>query len=126
MTALYQISLYDKTKMNYDIDKVIDELLEIDSDFVRNTVHEILDNTDKIDKLANEYLKDWNIERLGKTDQAILRLGIYELEFTDTPDIVCINEAIELSKKFSDDSVRKMINSVLDKIYNIRLDNNAE
>lgn len=126
MTALYQISLYDKSKMNYDIDNVIDELLEIDSDFVRNTVHEILDNIDKIDKLANEYLKDWNIERLGKTDQAILRLGIYELEFTDTPDIVCINEAIELSKKFSDDSVRKMINSVLDKIYNIRLDNNAE
>lgn len=126
MTALYQISLYDKSKMNYDIDEVIDELLEIDSDFVRNTVHGILDNIDKIDEMANTYLKDWNIERLGKTDQAILRLGIYELEFTDTPDIVCINEAIELSKKFSDDSVRKMINSVLDKIYNIRLDNNAE
>lgn len=126
MTALYQISLYEKTKMNYDIDEVIKELVEIDNEFIKETVHGVIDNVKKIDELANKYLKDWDIERLGKTDQAILRLGIYELEFTDTPDIVCINEAIELSKKFSDDNVRKMINSVLDKIYNVRLDNNAE
>lgn len=126
MTSLYQISLYEKTNMDYDIDEVIKELVEIDNEFIKETVHGVIDNVKKIDELANKYLKDWDIERLGKTDQAILRLGIYELEFTDTPDIVCINEAIELSKKFSDDNVRKMINSVLDKIYNVRLDNNAE
>lgn len=126
MTSLYQISLYEKTNMDYDIDEVIKELVEIDNEFIKETVHGVIDNVRKIDELANKYLKDWDIERLGKTDQAILRLGIYELEFTDTPDIVCINEAIELSKKFSDDNVRKMINSVLDKIYNVRLDNNAE
>lgn len=126
MTALYQISLYEKTKMPYNIDDVIGELVEIDNDFIKNTVHGVLENISEIDSLANKYLTDWDIERLGKTDQAILRLGIYELNFTDTPDIVCINEAIDLSKKFSDDNVRKMINSVLDKIYNARLDKNAE
>lgn len=126
MTALYQISLYEKTKMPYNIDDVIGELVEIDNDFIKNTVHGVLENINEIDSLANKYLTDWDIERLGKTDQAILRLGIYELNFTDTPDIVCINEAIDLSKKFSDDNVRKMINSVLDKIYNARLDKNAE
>lgn len=126
MTALYQISLYEKTKMPYNIDNVISELVEIDNDFIKNTVHGVLENINEIDSLANKYLTDWDIERLGKTDQAILRLGIYELNFTDTPDIVCINEAIDLSKKFSDDNVRKMINSVLDKIYNARLDKNAE
>ena len=126
MTALYQISLYEKTKMPYNIDDVIGELVEIDNDFIKNTVHGVLENINEIDSLANKYLTDWDIERLGKTDQAILRLGISELNFTDTPDIVCINEAIDLSKKFSDDNVRKMINSVLDKIYNARLDKNAE
>lgn len=126
MTALYQISLYEKTKMPYNINDVIGELVEIDNDFIKNTVHGVLENINEIDSLANKYLTDWDIERLGKTDQAILRLGIYELNFTDTPDIVCINEAIDLSKKFSDDNVRKMINSVLDKIYNARLDKNAE
>ena len=50
--------------------------------------------------------------------EAILRMAIYELKYEDTPDLVVINEAIELSKKYSDDNVRKMINAVLDKIVN--------
>ena len=54
--------------------------------------------------------------RLSKIDQAIISLAIYELLYTDTPDIVCINEAIELAKKYSDDDVVKMINAILDKI----------
>ena len=63
------------------------------------------------------------MERLSKIDQAIISIGIYELLYTDTPDLVCINEAIELAKKYSDDKVVKMINGVLDKIYHEREDN---
>ena len=63
------------------------------------------------------YLNGWKITRLGNTDQAILRLGIYELLYTKTPEVVAINEAIELAKAYSDDDVRKMINGVLDKVY---------
>ena len=44
-------------------------------------------------------------------------MGIYELLYTDTPEIVSINEAVELAKTYSDDDVRKMINGVLDKVY---------
>ena len=66
---------------------------------------------------ANQYIeKGWNIDRLDKTGSAILKMGIYELKYTDTPEIVVINEAVELAKKYSDDSVRKIINAVLDKI----------
>ena len=54
---------------------------------------------------------------MGNTDQAILRMGIYELLYTETPDIVAINEAVELAKSYSDDEVKGMINGVLDKIY---------
>ena len=57
------------------------------------------------------------MSRLNKVDQAILSIGIYELLYTDTPSVVSINEAIELSKKYSDEAVTKMINGVLDKIY---------
>ena len=57
------------------------------------------------------------MDRLNKVDQAILLLGIYELKYTDTPSVVAINEAIELSKKYSDEAVTKMINGVLDKVY---------
>ena len=55
------------------------------------------------------------IKRLDKTGASILRMALYELKYTDTPRIVIINEAVELAKGYSDDSVRKMINAVLDK-----------
>ena len=45
-------------------------------------------------------------------------MSLYEIKYTDTPNIVVINEAIELAKKYSDENVRKMINAVLDKIVN--------
>ena len=67
--------------------------------------------------LSNKYLVDWKIERLNKVDQVILCLGIYELMYTETPAVVAINEAIELSHKYSEEAVTKMINGVLDNIY---------
>ena len=67
-------------------------------------------------------MQKWTIDRLGNTDQAIIRMAIYELMYMDTPEIVVINEAIELAKLYSDDKVKNMINSVLDKIYHAKVD----
>lgn len=117
MTILYQINVYQNNKIEYDIDAIIKEVLEIDNEFVKEMVYGVITYKKDIDQLANTYLEGWTIDRLGNTDSAILRLGIYELLYTDTPDVVCINEAVELAKIYSDDSVRKMINSVLDKVY---------
>jgi len=117
MTILYQMNVYDKNKMDYSIDEIIKEVLEIDNEFVKEIIYGVITYKSEIDELANKYLNNWTIDRLGNTDQAILRMGIYELIYTDTPDIVCINESIELAKNYSDDDVRKMINGVLDKIY---------
>ena len=61
-------------------------------------------------------MNNWNLERIDKTGAAILKMAIYELKYTDTPQIVVINEAIELAKKYSDDAVRKIINAVLDRL----------
>lgn len=118
MTILYQINVYDKNKIKYQVDEVIKSVLEIDNEFVKDTVYGVITYRNEIDELANKYIKKgWTIDRLGNTDQAILRIGIYELMYTDIPEIVAINEAIELAKLYSDDDVRKMINGVLDQIY---------
>jgi N utilization substance protein B len=117
MTILYQISMYEKNNVTYDIDEVINENIEIDNDFVKEMVYGIINNINDIDNIANKHLKNWPIDRLGKTDQAILRMAIYEMLYTDTPDIICINEAVELAKLFSDDAVKDVINGVLDSIY---------
>lgn len=120
MTILYQINVYKKSKMEYNVDEIISEVLYIDNEFVKETVYGVLTYQNEIESLANKYLDGWTIDRLGNTDKAILEMGIYELIYTDTPDIVCINEAIELAKIYSDDAVRKMINGVLDKVYHNR------
>lgn len=117
MTILYQTNIYKNSNISYNLDDVIKEVTEIDNEFVKEIVYGVTTYQREIDDLANKYLDGWTIDRLGNTDRAILEIGIYELMYTDTPDIVCINEAIELAKVYSDDEVRKMINGVLDKIY---------
>ncbi len=121
MTILYQIFMYQTSKIKYDVNEVIKDNLQIDNDFVKEMVNGVIENKEKIDEVANKYLKDWKMSRLGLTDQAILSMGIYELLYTDTPEVVAINEAVELAKKYSDDKVKNMINGVLDKVYHEKL-----
>lgn len=117
MKVLYQINILEETKLDYDIDELIKEQLEIENSFVKETINGVLEHQKEIIEKADKYLNDWTMSRLNKVDQAILSIGIYELLYTDTPSVVSINEAIELSKKYSDEAVTKMINGVLDKIY---------
>ena len=118
MTILYQIDLYKKNNIDYDIDNVIKESVTVDNEFVKDIVYGVVTYMDELDKIANKYLNNWSIERLDAEGKAILRMSVYELKYMDTPDLVVINEAVELAKKYSDDAVRKMINAVLDKIVN--------
>ena len=117
MTILYQIFLCQKSNMTYDVDEIINENKESTDEFVDNTVKGVLEHKKEIFDIANKNLKDWKIERLGLPDQAILSIGIYEILYTDTPNVVAINEAIELAKKYSDDKVKNMINKVLDNVH---------
>lgn len=122
MVILYQIDFYIKNKIDYSVEEVIKENLDMDNNFVRDVVSGILEKLETIDKTISKYLENWDFGRLGKTDRAILRLGAYEIMYYDTPNIVAINEAIELSKKYSDDKVVKLINAVLDKILDEETD----
>lgn len=124
MTILYQINVYTLNKIQYNIDDIIKEVNPIDNEFVKDIVYGVITKKEEIDNIANNYLNKWTIDRLGNTDQAILRMAIYELLYTKTPEVVVINEAIELAKLYSDDDVKNMINGVLDKIYHSKVDNN--
>ncbi len=118
MTILYQIELYQSNNIEYNIDDVIKENLDIENEFVKDIVYGVITYKDELDEIANNHLANWTISRLDSMGREILRMGIYEIKYTETPDLVAINEALELAKKYSDDSVRKMINAVLDKLVN--------
>ena len=115
--VIYQTIILEEAKLEYNVNDLIKEQLEVQNEFVDSCVHGILGNKSTLSSLANKYLSSWTLDRLNKVDQAILLLGIYELKYTETPSVVAINEAIELSKKYSDEAVTKMINGVLDKVY---------
>ena len=123
MTILYQINVYKANKIEYNIDDVIKEVNPIDNEFVKDMVYGIENKVNELDDIANKHLNKWTIDRLGNTDQAIIRMGIFEILYMDTPDIVAINEAVELAKSYSDDDVKNMINAVLDNVYKEKIDN---
>lgn len=117
MKIIYQIKLLSKTKLEYEVDSLIKEQIEIKNNFIEELVNGYCIHEKEINILANKYMKNWTIDRLNMVDQAILSIGIYELIYTKTPSVVSINECLELSKKYSDLEVTKMINGVLDSIY---------
>ena len=122
MQAIYQIYIYESSNIEYELNKVIKELLEVENPFVNELTEGVISKQDEISKIANKYLVNWDIDRLSKVDKAIISSAIYELKHMDTPPLVVINEAIELSKKYSDEKVTKMINASLDKYYHEEID----
>ena len=117
------VYIYDSKNITYDVDLLIKEQLEYENEFLDSSVKGVIKNQQEITNIANKYMKDWNIDRVSKVDKAIISLGIYELLYTDTPNIVAINEAVELSKKYSDDKVVKMINGILDNVMHSEIKN---
>lgn len=115
MVILYQIDIYEERNIKYDIDKVIKSNIDIDNEFVKDIVYGVVTYKDELNEIANSLMKDWTIDRIDKSGAAILRMALYELKYTDTPEVVVINEAVEMSKKYCEDAVRKIVNAVLDK-----------
>jgi N utilization substance protein B len=77
-----------------------------------------------IDEQLEAVLKDWQLRRLAKIDQDILRLAAAEMLFLDVPQKVAINEAVELAKRYSDDDGYRFINGVLRRLTeHIKRDN---
>ena len=115
MVILYQIDIYNERKVPYEVDDVIKENIEIDNEFVKDIIYGVITYKNELDEIANSLMNDWTIDRLDKSGASIMRMALYELKYMDTPEIVVINEAVELAKKYCDDSVKKIINAVLDK-----------
>jgi len=114
--------LYAYDLGNPEIKKFAEEILEEKK--IRNKQREFalslfkgtVEHLDQIDEEIKKHLEDWDIERLGAIERAILRLGTYELLFTDLDPAIVINEAVELAKKLATDQAPKFINGVLDAI----------
>ena len=88
-----------------------------DVEYIRNKALDVILKTEDIDKLINDNTKGWKTARMNKVDLSILRLAVYEMKWDEEiPESVAINEAVELSKKYSGDEGPSFVNGVLAKL----------
>jgi N utilization substance protein B len=91
------------------------DLSEQPEGFAWDLVRGTWQNQRELDALITKFSQNWRLDRMGKVELALLRLAAYELIYrNDVPGKVVINEAIELSKIFGDDSSRGFVNGILD------------
>ena len=82
--------------------------------FLTDLVSGVQTHKTELDKQINQHLKSgWTVERLTLVEKNLLRLGIFEITSFDTPQLVAVNEAIELAKVFSDQKSARFINGLL-------------
>jgi len=101
-----------------DINRDFSEV-ESEYEFIEETLDGISMHLDKVDEIISNNLKNWRISRLTYVDRAIMRCAVYEMYYTKTPTEIIINEALNITRKYSDEGDNKMVgfmNSVLDNI----------
>ena len=84
--------------------------------FARKLLSEVLAKRRDIDKAISAKAANWSLRRMAAIDRNILRLGTYEILFTETPGRVVINEAIEIAKRYGDRQSSQFVNGILDRI----------
>jgi N utilization substance protein B len=88
-------------------------------DYALTLLTQLKQNQNEIDQLISDSMVDWQLNRLIRLDQDILRIAVAEILYLGTPDRVAINEAIELAKRYGDDDSHKFINGVLRRVTNV-------
>lgn len=102
----------DEEQINIFIEE--NNLGEEEANYIKNIFEGIKENKEEIEKLISSNLKEkWSMDRISKIDLSILKLAIFELVYSKLPYKVAINEAVELAKKYGEDSSKSFVNGVL-------------
>jgi N utilization substance protein B len=85
------------------------------ADFARSLISGVRRNRQELDSLLAKTADNWSLDRMACTDRNILRLGAYEILYTETPGRVAINEAVELAKRYGTAHSPQFVNGILDR-----------
>ena len=116
---LYAWSLNTPAELAEDLRVVFEgqEKPRDDYAFGEELIHGVIEHLNEIDGKIRVLAKNWEFDRIAKIDLAILRLAIFEMLYRrDIPPVVSINEAIDLSKQFSNADAKRFINGILDRL----------
>ena len=119
MQAIFELEFRDKGKSEAILERTLDEFAPklSSKEFAFDLLKGVLKNNKAIIGIIEKYAPEWPVEKIAKIDRAILEIGIYEVVFSsEVPEVVAINEAIEMAKHFGDDNSSKFINGVLSSV----------
>ena len=98
-----------------------DKLVE----FAKSLIAGVREHLEALDAELEKTARNWRMSRMAATDRNVLRLGAFELLFTDAPGRVVINEAIELARRYGSDNSASFVNGVLDKLMKVKAEENS-
>lgn len=114
---IYSFEIQEPENLEEQIDLYLEceEITDKEAkEYIVDAINGIRKHIDEINNLIKKNLKaDWTIERISKVDFSILKLAIYEIKYKELPYKVAINEALEISKKYGEETSRNFINGIL-------------
>lgn len=116
-SLLFRVEFNDEVEMKEQMELFLEDIAdEAARAEISSKVNAIREKQVEIDNALNEKVTGWSTDRIGKVELTILRLAYYEMKFDESvPESVAINEAVELAKKFGQDSAAGFVNGVLAK-----------
>jgi len=114
-TLIYEAPFYKETEISEIFEKEAEER-DLGDPYISEGFSGTFEHIEEIDELIAQNLVGWKLERISKVSHAILRLGCYEMIYTDIPVKIAINEALELAKKYDHDQAPSFINGILNAI----------
>ena len=114
---IYSLEIQETENLEEQIDLYLEceEITDKEAkEYIVDAINGIKQHIDEINNLIEKNLKaDWTLERISKVDFSILKLAIYEIKYKELPYKVAINEALEISKKYGEESSKNFINGIL-------------
>ena len=114
---IYSLEIQETENLEEQIDLYLEceEITDKEAkEYIVDAINGIKQHIDEINNLIEKNLKaDWTLERISKVDFSILKLAIYEIKYKELPYKVAINEALEISKKYGEETSRNFINGIL-------------
>jgi N utilization substance protein B len=90
------------------------------NEYTITLVEGVLSRRERIDELISTYAQGWTLERMPAVDRAVLRLGAWEILYSDVPDAVAVDEAVELSRSLSTDESPSFVNGLLGRLLQLK------
>lgn len=117
---LYLESAKDLGEMDLEVyEEELKSFRPKDIEELKSKMNKIVEKLDEIDEIISSISTGWKINRMGKVDLTVMRIAVYEIKYDESiPDVVSVNEAVEIAKKFGEETSGSFVNGVLAKLLN--------